>query len=278
MKKVLIIGASGFIGNYIYSKLSQDKNLKVIGTYYNSFHKDLIKIDYSNDSFTKDVIKIKPDIVIWLAGEKNLSKTETDFNNTKNLICNPILSFAINPELSSNIKFIYLSSDYVFDGEKGDYSIEDKTEPVSFYGNAKLISERYIKDNIEDYHIIRAGAVIGKNSTFCKWLFNSIKTENQIELFDNFFSPTPIENIFNLIEDLIYQKSNDTLIHVSGYKKITRFEMGVHIAKIMNSKVKIAKKDYRESELKLFKDLSLTYSYDSKKNIDLIRSIENLMV
>ena len=77
---------------------------------------------------------------------------------------------------------------------------------------------------------------------------------------------------------LIYQKSNDSLIHVSGYKKITRFEMGVHIAKIMNSKVKITKKDYRESELKLFKDLSLTYSYDSKKNIDLIRSIENLMV
>ena len=56
---VLIVGASGFIGSYIYGKLSQDKNLKIIGTYCNSFHKDLIKIDYLNDSFTKDIIKLK---------------------------------------------------------------------------------------------------------------------------------------------------------------------------------------------------------------------------
>ena len=75
-------------------------------------------------------------------------------------------------------------------------------------------------------------------------------------MFDNFFSPTPIENVFNLIKDLIYQKFNDRLIHVSGYKKVSRFDLGVHVAKIMNSKIKITKKDFRESKLKLFKDLS----------------------
>lgn len=275
---VLIVGASGFIGSYIYGKLSQDKNLKIIGTYCNSFHKDLIKIDYLNDSFTKDIIKLNPDIIIWLAGEKNLTETEIDFNNTKSLICNPILSFATNNNLNSKAKFIYLSSDYVFDGEKGDYSVGDKTEPVSFYGKAKLISERYITNNIRDYHIIRAGAIIGEGSTFSNWLLNTLKKEKQVELFDNFFSPTPIENVFNLIKDLIYQKFNDKLIHVSGYKKVSRFGLGVHVAKIMNSKIKITKKDYRKSKLKLFKDLSLTSSYDSKKNIDLIRSIENQLV
>ena len=81
-----------------------------------------------------------------------------------------------------------------------------------------------------------------------------------------------------MIKDLIYQKFNDKLIHVSGYKKVSRFGLGVHVAKIMNSKTKITKKDYRESKLKLFKDLSLTSSYESKKNIDLIRSIENQLV
>tara|TARA_Y100000385_G_scaffold120854_1_gene125664 strand:- start:3605 stop:4444 length:840 start_codon:yes stop_codon:yes gene_type:complete len=275
---VLIVGASGFIGSYVYRKLSQDKNLKIIGTYCNSFHKDLIKIDYLNDSFTKDIIKLNPDIIIWLAGEKNLAETEIDFNNTKSVICNPILSFATNNKLNSRARFIYLSSDYVFDGEKGDYSVGDKTEPVSFYGKAKLISERYITNNIRDYHIIRAGGIIGKDSTFSNWLINTLKKEKEVELFDNFFSPTPIENVFNLIKDLIYQKFNDKLIHVSGYKKVSRFGLGVHVAKIMNSKTKITKKDYRESKLKLFKDLSLTSSYESKKNIDLIRSIENQLV
>jgi len=278
LKKVLVIGASGFVGSYIYRRLSEDKKIETIGTYCNSFHKDLIRFNYLNSSFTTDIIKLKPDVIIWLAGEKNLRETEINFENTKHLICSPILSFAANNKLNSKAKFIFLSSDYVFDGEKGDYSVEDKTEPVSFYGKAKVICEEYIMDNIRDYHIIRAGAIIGKDSTFCKWLLNTIETENQVDLFDNFFSPTPIENIFNLIKDLIYQESNNRLIHVSGYKKISRFEMGVNIAKIMNSKIKITKKDYRESKLKLFKDLSLTYSYDSKKNIDLIRSIEKLVI
>tara|TARA_A100000164_G_scaffold372996_2_gene403299 strand:+ start:270 stop:1106 length:837 start_codon:yes stop_codon:yes gene_type:complete len=277
LKKVLIIGASGFVGSYIFKELIKDKRIETVGTYCNSFHKDLIQIDYLNNYFPKNIIKLKPDVIIWAAGEKNLAETEINFDNTKNLISSPILSYVNNPELISKVKFIFLSSDYVFDGDKGEYSVEDDTKPVSFYGKAKLISEKYIKDNVLDYHIIRAGAIIGNDSNFCKWLLNTLKTESQVELYDNFFSPTPIENIFNLIEDLIYEKLNNKLIHVSGYEKISRFEMGIKIAKIINSNIDIIKKDYRDSKLKLFKDLSLTYSYDSKKNIDLMRSIENLV-
>ncbi len=277
MKKVLIIGASGFVGSYIFKELIKNKRIETVGTYCNSFHKDLIQIDYLNNYFPKNIIKLKPDVIIWAAGEKNLAETEINFDNTKNLISSPILSYVNNPELISKVKFIFLSSDYVFDGDKGEYSVEDDTKPVSFYGKAKLISEKYIKDNVLDYHIIRAGAIIGNDSNFCKWLLNTLKTESQVELYDNFFSPTPIENIFNLIEDLIYEKLNNKLIHVSGYEKISRFEMGIKIAKIINSNIDIIKKDYRDSKLKLFKDLSLTYSYDSKKNIDLMRSIENLV-
>ena len=277
MKKVLIIGASGFVGSYIFKELIKDKRIETVGTYCNSFHKDLIQIDYLNNYFPKNIIKLKPDVIIWAAGEKNLAETEINFDNTKNLISSPILSYVTNPEINSKVKFIFLSSDYVFDGDKGEYSVEDYTKPVSFYGKAKLISEKYIIDNVLDYHIIRAGAIIGNDSNFCKWLLNTLKTESQVELYDNFFSPTPIENIFNLIEDLIYEKLNNKLIHVSGYEKISRFEMGVNIAKIINSNIDIIKKDYRDSKLKLFKDLSLTYSYDSKKNIDFMRSIENLV-
>ena len=82
----------------------------------------------------------------------------------------------------------------------------------------------------------------------------------------------------NLIKDLIYQKFNDKLIHVSGYKKVSRFDLGVHVAKIMNSKIKITKKDYRESKLKLFKDsfffllVSLIMNTGSYNNSNLFSS------
>ena len=105
LKKVLIIGASGFVGSYIFKELIKDKRIETVGTYCNSFHKDLIQIDYLNNYFPKNIIKLKPDVIIWAAGEKNLAETEINFDNTKNLISSPILSYVNNPELISKVKF-----------------------------------------------------------------------------------------------------------------------------------------------------------------------------
>ncbi len=88
MKKILIIGASGFVGAHLYEYLNSLKKYELIGTYYSQNKKELIFLDYFNKkSFLKTLENVKPDIVIWSAGEKNMSRTENDisFNIKENI-------------------------------------------------------------------------------------------------------------------------------------------------------------------------------------------------
>tara|TARA_B100000900_G_scaffold294842_1_gene253557 strand:+ start:544 stop:1383 length:840 start_codon:yes stop_codon:yes gene_type:complete len=274
-KKLLIVGASGFIGNNIYKSLTTNTNLEVIGTYFNTHKKNLIQLDYFNDNFYEYVNKFSPDYVIWAAGEKNLKITEANFNYANKLIASPICELIKNLKL--NPFLIYLSTDYVFSGDDGGYSVDDITNPLSNYGILKLKAEKLIKQNFKEFSIIRAGSVVGKGSTFYNWLIDSINESKSFNLFNNYFSPTPIQNVINLIQDIINEKEIKKLNHVSGYQRISRFELGLMLSKLMNRKCLIQEADYRSSDIKMFRDLSLKYSYTSNKNIDLITSLKKII-
>ena len=268
-KKILIIGASGFVGNYLFNVLKEKKNLDVFGTFKNSEIKGLIKFDYSDNKNFKVIEQIKPDIIIWSAGEKNLKKTETNLPKTLKENLNPVKTLLEQKKYNRNLKIIFMSSDYVFDGEKGDYTVSDIKSPESFYGISKLMTEEYIISNYNNYNIIRAGAIIGKESIFINWLVKSLKINVKIDLYDNLFSPTPIVNLCNCIEDIILQKYDERIIHVNGSEKLSRYDLGVSLAKLLNSKNKLIKKSYKESELKFFKDLSLISSFKSERDINI---------
>ena len=76
-KKILIIGASGFIGSRLFTKLSQRSGYELIGTYYKKPSHNLIKLNINATKSVESIlVKIKPEIIIWSAGLKNLSITE----------------------------------------------------------------------------------------------------------------------------------------------------------------------------------------------------------
>ncbi len=266
---VLIIGASGFIGKYLYSQLINNKSIDLYGTFNNSELDGLIRFNYKKKEYFKIIGKIIPDIIIWTAGEKNLKKTELSLSSTLDDNLYPFISLLDSEYISKKTKIIFISSDYVFDGSKGSYTIFDKTNPKSFYGKSKDMSEKYLIDNHKNYNIIRAGGIVGDDSDFLKWLIKSFRKGNSIELFDNIFSPTPIINIFNCIADILNNIIDDKIIHITGNFDMSRYEFGLLVSKTLNSKISIIKKSYLESELKFYKDLSLKSSFFSNKNIEL---------
>ena len=274
-KRLLIVGASGFIGNNIYKNLVNNAKFEVIGTYFNTYKKDLIKLDYLNDSFHEFINNFTPNYIIWAAGEKNLKNTEADFYYANRLIAGPIRNLINNVKF--NPFFIYVSTDYVFSGDEGGYSVDDITNPLSNYGILKLKTEKLIEKNFKEFSIIRAGSIIGEGSTFYNWLIKSINKNESINLFDNYFSPTPIQNLINLIIDIMNEKKNKKLNHISGYQRISRFELGIMLSNLMQRKCLIKEVDYKESEIRMFKDLSLKYSYTSNKNIDLATSLKKII-
>jgi dTDP-4-dehydrorhamnose reductase len=133
-KKIIIVGASGFIGRRLFDKLNKINKYKVIGTYFNNHQKDLINYNHRNEKSTEKLFwEEKPDIIIWCSGLKNLSETETC--NLKAIKENflPIKHLHNYLKNFSKTKFIYISTDYVFSGEKGNYKFDDEPSPNTNY-------------------------------------------------------------------------------------------------------------------------------------------------
>jgi dTDP-4-dehydrorhamnose reductase len=233
---VSIIGASGFIGTHLYNFLKKSDEYVIKGTCYAHHRLDQFDVLNITDKVAlKNYLKtIKPDFLILLAGNKDVKDCEKNYEATYKINTQPMLDIIdIIGECGLKTRTVYFSSDYVFNGQKGDYTDEDEADPKTNYGKTKLLSEKALFDSNLDYVIIRPTAVIGQNGTFWEWLIRSLKEKKEIKLFSNiYFTPTPIgflcENVENILNN--YREFNKKVLHVVGKKKYSRFDFGVYIA------------------------------------------------
>lgn len=241
MKKILIIGASGFVGSHIYEFFKKNTDFEIIGTYFKKINEDFIYLDYhKKSSFFKKLNSIKPDIIIWSAGEKRLSVTESkEFNQKLNVEPVEIIINFIKQQSIKKSYFIFISSDYVFSGLKGNYSSQETPDPINQYGLSKYNSEKLILQKISNYSILRVGGVVGKGGEFFDWILKELANNNNIKLFNYYFSPTPVEALCEAIHICIL-KNLKGIFHVTGKKRISKFQFGLQLKKtIKNSRSKL---------------------------------------
>ncbi|MEH6745899.1 MAG: dTDP-4-dehydrorhamnose reductase [Maribacter arcticus] len=160
MKKVLITGANGQLGQCLQKIAPLYKNLEF--TFKNS--KDLDITDTSSIKKTFELVDF--DYCINCAAYTNVEQAEKT----------PDIAFKVNAEGVKNLAFackkhkvglIHISTDYVFDGEKNEpYTTDDIPNPINEYGKSKLLGEKYIQEIMVDYIIIRTSwlySEFGKN-------------------------------------------------------------------------------------------------------------------
>ena len=233
MRKILIIGASGFVGGHLYKYLKSKTNFELFGTYNKKKKTPFIFLNYYNkDSFIKRLELIKPEIIIWSAGEKNLNVTENDSSFCYNQNVGPIKTILYYQNKVNSLKpyLIFLSSDYVFSGDKGYYKTSDCPDPKTKYGKYKYFSELEITQKSNNYCIIRVGGIVGEGGTFFSWIFNEIRNNRTIELYPDFFSPTPIQTLCEAIFYSIDNQINGTY-HLSGNVRLSKFQFGKQLKK-----------------------------------------------
>ena len=245
-KKVLITGGTGFIGSHI-SPLLQEQGFTVSKLDIAGECEYLG--DASNKEFITSVIEdFKPNFVIHCAARKNLPDCEE--NKLESFQSN-VLSTEYIAELSKKIPFklIYISSDVVFDGKKGNYQITDAVNPINWYGKTKVFSESIIR-GITDYAICRTALVIGKlnqeysdllqqeidseilvNQTLLpQYIYSRLKSNKAISLPTQYISnPTPVELLEQYIFRIITQNAIGTF-HTSGINSVSRYDIAYLIA------------------------------------------------
>lgn len=253
--KVLITGADGYIGSNL-SKFLGNKEYNVLLSSLNNGD-DFIKLDVTNNKNVDSVIsKYEPDVIIHTAGLSSLAICEKDpeLANKVNFLGTKTIVDSVK---GKDVKLVFLSSDYVFDGKKGDYKEEDETIPTTQYGKSKKLAEDYIKKELDNYIIVRTANVYGNNgSSFFNFLMNNFKNGSQVEVFDNvFFTPTYIVSFMENIDLLLSQDFKGT-IHVTGSDIVSRYQFASMLAKAYGFNSELVTKIKSDSPL-IAKDSSL---------------------
>lgn len=132
------------------------------------------------------------------------------------------------------IKLVHISTDYIFDGEKGPYSEDDPPNPVNFYGQTKLESENLINQSRIDSLIVRTNVLYGfgkkVNKGFLLWLLEKLSAGDQLKVAnDQFSNPTLADNLSQCILEMV-DGDLTGVIHIGGADYLSRCDFAVRVA------------------------------------------------
>jgi len=238
---VLIIGASGFIGRYLFDHLSELPGVRVSGTAHSLPVPGLKKVDIrSYSSMAALLADVHPTVVIFLAGTKDVDRCEREPALAIELNVAAI-RYYIDACTLSGLRpvTLYVSTDYVFDGRHGSYSRDAQVGPSTVYGLSKLLAERLLQASDLPGQILRVSAVMGRRGGFFRWLESEMEKGNTVTMFENtYFSPTSIGRLCSHVRNFVMCSkalstcSNMTLAHLSDGCRMSRYEFGMRLAEL----------------------------------------------
>ncbi|MBU4185646.1 MAG: SDR family oxidoreductase [Proteobacteria bacterium] len=238
--KVVIAGVSGLLGSNLV--MTMRGKFDTVGTYnQNKIGFDGICMENmditSGEEVNSTILSAMPDILIHCAAETRVDHCEEY----------PGDAFRVNVEGTSNLalasakagaKMIYISTDSVFDGLKGNYSEKDETNPVNVYAQTKLEGEKAVKKYCDNYLILRTN-IYGWNarskSSLAEWVLNRLKSgDRKIPGFgDVFFSPMLVNDLAHIIEKMIGADLRG-LFHVGASDKCSKLDFARMICRVFD--------------------------------------------
>jgi dTDP-4-dehydrorhamnose reductase len=237
MKKILVIGANGQLGNCI-RKIAPDFENNYEFIFTDSQTLDITDEDQVNSFFYDS----KPDFCINASAYTAVDLAETEKEK----------AFAVNADgvahlaqacADSKAVLIHVSTDYVFDGETNlCYSEDDFTSPIGIYGESKLKGEELALDINFQTIILRTSWLYSEfNKNFVKTMLNLFSQRDELGIVaDQFGQPTNSNDLAEAIMNIIEFKTKTFgVFHFSNYPETTWFEFAQKIAELSKSSVKL---------------------------------------
>ena len=244
-KKILVTGANGLLGQKIVYSLKDRSDIDLIatGTGLNRLvdidNYRYLEMDITNPMQVSEVIISEgPEAVINCAAMTNVDACELDKEKCWLINVQGVKNIADSAE-KVGAHLLHLSTDFVFDGTNGPYSENDTPNPIHYYAESKLASEKVVQERCSKWSIARTIIIYGitdnmSRSNLVLWAKGEIEKGNKINVInDQFRSPT-------LAEDLaagciaIIDKSAYGLYHLSGPKTYSIIDLVYQVADFYN--------------------------------------------
>lgn len=269
MKKLLITGASGFLGWHLCQLAKQE--WEIYGTYLShplEIHGiKILKANLTNFQELKRIFNdVKPEAVIHTAAHSQPNFCQT----------NPKESHAINVIASCNIaglcadNFIpcaFTSTDLVFDGLNAPYRETDAVCPVNLYGEQKAIAET---DMLERYPLtavcrmpLMFGAATPTAKSFIQPFIQTLQAEKELSLFIDEFR-TPVSGTTAAKGLLLALEKVNGIIHLGGKERISRYDFGQILVEVFQLPAS-GLKSCRQQDVKMAAPRPTDVSLDSSQ-------------
>jgi dTDP-4-dehydrorhamnose reductase len=252
MIKVVVTGSNGLLGQSLINLLLKEKEVyKVFGLSRgdNRSGRDdfsYVSIDITNEKKLKEILlETEPNVIINTAAMTQVDDCE---NNRQSCDLLNVSVVEWLGEISEKIEahLIHLSTDFIFDGIKGNYKETDVPNPLSYYGVSKLKSEEVLINSKISYTILRTILVFGKvydmsRSNIVLWVKSMLEKGKEITIVDDQFrSPTYVEDLA-LACKIAMDKKAKGIFNVSSNELLSVYEIVQQIADVFHLDKKLIK-------------------------------------
>ena len=238
MKKILITGSNGLLGQKIVQQWKEEQNFELIATARGENRiTEITGFQYVSMDITKEenvlevISEYKPDYVINTAAMTNVDQCEEEQE-----LCLQLNVVAVKNLIKACEKagsfLLHLSTDFIFDGEEGPYLENAIPNPLSFYGQSKLDAEKLIQESSIKWAIARTVLVYGitegmSRSNIILWVKNSLEQGKELQIVnDQWRTPTLAEDLAKGCL-LICEKGAEGIFNISGKDLLNPYQMAM---------------------------------------------------
>jgi dTDP-4-dehydrorhamnose reductase len=242
---ILLTGANGLLGQHLI-KLLLGENYFITATskgpsrlpFPQNEHYSYQELDITNGPrVNKILLQLRPDVVVHCA-----AMTQVDICEENKIDCWNVnvtaTRFLLDAAKEINARFIFLSTDFVFDGLHGPYDEKAEPNPVNYYGSSKWGAEKAVVESGLRSVIVRTVLVTGNPLTGTRknivtWVKDKLEKGEKIRMVDDQYrTPTYVEDLAKGIM-LVLQKNAQGIYHISGKDSLTPYSIAMETAKLL---------------------------------------------
>ncbi len=234
--RILIIGASGFVGGQLFHDFA--KHHDVFGTYCHAPQSHLLFLDITDKASVEHLLStLKPEVVVQPAAQPWVDFCEQQQEESYKINVQGALQ-NIDWCAAHQKRYVFLSTDYVFDGTNGPYAEDASCNPLNVYGKHKLLVEQYVQKTLGSLGlIVRTTTVFGWEAAGKNFVAKFIKALQEGKPFtvpnDQYATPTYVGDISHAIIALIEaQKSG--IYHAAGPEYLSRVAFAEIVADVFS--------------------------------------------
>lgn len=250
MMKVLITGSNGLLGQYLVQRLSALPAYEVIATGRgaNRLRQQegykYESVNLADEAAVKGLIeRSQPDVIIHAGAMTQADDCERN-KDACWMVNVTATRYLLQGAERTGAFFLFLSTDFVFDGLDGPYREDAPVNPINYYGASKAAAERIVKQSKASWAIARTVLVYGiaddpRRSNIITWVKSNLEQKKKLKVVnDQWRTPTLAQDLAEGCK-LIIDKRAEGVFHLSGKDMLTPYDMAVQVAGYLDLDTKL---------------------------------------